>query len=796
MKVTVGWLKEFVDFDLPVEELVERFDLSGTKVETVNSPGAEVSGVVVAEVLRIDQHPNADNLTLVEVKLDGDATQRVVCGARNFSVGDRVPLARVGSRLPGMEITERKIRGELSAGMLCSGMELGVTRDHSGILVLPPDSPLGQDVVETLRLDDTIIEFEITLNRPDCMGVVGVAREVAALTGGKLKVPELDLETVPDLESPVQVRIEDREACPRFTARYIDGVRVAPSPHWMATRLLACGVRPISNVVDITNYVMLELGHPLHAFDAAKVNDQTIVVRRARATERLRTLDGVDRELHPDDLLIADPRGAIGLAGVIGGETSEVSDSTSSVLLEVAYFDPSTIAFTTRRHALRTEASARFERGMDPATPPIASARAAQLLSELAGGRVSSVLVDEYPRPVERERIRLRPSRTNKILGITISPREQVERLRSIELEVEEAGDALEVTVPGFRPDLAREIDLVEEVARLHGLQELPSTLPPGAAGGLDRPQRAERLVRTALATLGLYEAWTPSLGSPHDLDMLGLDEEHPARRTIAPSNPMSEDESVLRTTLLPSLLRALARNQARHIPDVALYEVARVYERSDDVLPQEALVLASAMSGDRSPKTWNRPAVPWDFFAGKAIIEALADVLRLPPLGYDSVSGMPFHPTRAASIVLGDTPVGVLGELHPDVCERFDVAEGTVAFELSLAPLFAALPERVQVEQPSKLPSTYMDLAVVVDEAVAAADVQGIIERAGAPEVTAVRLFDLYRGEQIEAGKKSLAFALELSHPDRTMTDEEAAAVRDRILPALQERTGAQLRG
>jgi phenylalanyl-tRNA synthetase beta chain len=416
-------------------------------------------------------------------------------------------------------------------------------------------------------------------------------------------------------------------------------------------------------------------------------------------------------------------------------------------------------------------------------------------MNELARGKVSASLVDEYPKPIERERIRLRPARTNRILGITISPTEQIERLRSIELEVEESGDALVVTPPGFRPDLAREVDLVEEVARLHGFQELPSTLPPGAAGGLDRAQAAERRVRVTLADLGLYEAWTPSLVPPHDLDLIGLDADHPARRTVAPSNPMSEDESVLRTTLLPSLVRAIARNQARHIQDVALFEVARVYEQSDEVLPQEGLVLAAAMSGNRTPQTWNAAARRWDFFEAKAIITALGRALRLPDLFYGTVNGMPFHPTRAASIALGETPVGVLGELHPDVCERFDVAEGTVTFELSLAPLFAALPERVQVEQPSKLPSTYIDLAVVVEESVTAAAVREVIEQTGAPEVTSVRLFDLYRGEQLEAGKKSLAFALELKHPDRTMTDEEAAAVRDRIVPALQERTGGTLR-
>lgn len=796
MKVTVKWLKELVDFDLSTAELVEMLDLSGTKVEATNSPGDKISGVVVAEVLNVEAHPNADNLSLVDVRAADGATQRVVCGAKNFSVGDRVPLARVGARLPQLTITERKIRGETSAGMLCSGMELGVSRDHSGILVLPQDATLGEDVVETLGLDDTILELEITLNRPDCMSMLGVAREIAALTGNPLKVPAVGLVGSDDVEAPMSVTIEDARGCPRYVARYVEGVTVGPAPGWMASRLVACGVRPVSNIVDVTNYVLLELGQPLHAFDAARIAQRSIVVRRARRNERMTTLDGVERELHVDDLLIADPRGPLAIAGVMGGGESEVSAATTDVIIESAYFDPTSIAFTARRHLMRTEASARFERGMDPAMAPVAAARAAQLMVELAGGRASSTVVDEYPRPLERARIRLRPTRTNKLLGIDISPEEQARSLRSIELEVDDATGVLDVRVPTFRPDLTREVDLVEEVGRLHGFHELPSTLPPGRAGGLTRIQLSERALRHVLVGFGVFDAWTPSLISERDIDRLQLEPDHPAHRMVKTWNPMTEDEAAMRTTLLPSLLKAVAHNHAHGVGSIALFEIAKVYEPALDELPREAQVVAAVLAGSRRRRGWNERGRNWDFFAAKGVIEAMLSALGVDEATFAQGRSMPFHPTRAASVSIGGTLLGVIGEIHPDVCDAFEVPPGAVAFELALAPVLAALPDRVRAVAPPRFPAVLIDLAVVVDESVPAESVRSVIREAGAPELVSARLFDVYQGDQVPDGRKSLAFALELRDPERTLTDEDAVAVRDRILPALRERTGADLRG
>lgn len=790
MKVGLRWLQELVPIDVPVEKLTELLDISGTKVEEVFRPRGEINGVVVAEVLDISEHPNADNLTLVDVKTGDDSDQRVVCGAKNLTIGDRVPLATVGALLPGMEITERKIRGQVSRGMLCSASELGVSRDQSGILILSPDAPLGDDVSALLRLDDTTIELEITPNRPDCMSMLGVAREVAALLGHEVVYPDVDVETSDELASPVEVEIRDATGCPRYVAAFVDGVQIRPSPSWMSSRLLRAGIRPISNVVDVTNYVMLELGHPLHAFDATYISGPRIVVRRAKSGERFVTLDGVERTMHSDDVMIADPKHAVAIGGVMGGEDSEISPETTSIILEAAYFDPATVALTARRQLLRTESSARFERGMDPEAPPRAASRAARLIKELAGGTVSSTVVDSYPVEIARQSITLRPQRTEALLGISISSGSQAQLLRSIELPVEERDEVLEVEVPGFRPDLRREADLIEEVARLASFDRLPATLPPGRIGTLDRDQLLDRNVRRVLTTLGAQEAWTESFMSAVDAETLKL--------TAAPmriSNPMSEEQNLMRTSLLPGLLRAAARNVAHRAEGVALFEVARVYEDEGQTLPQEAVMLAGVFCGHRAPKSWNRGEQVWDFFSVKGVLESLYATLGLEPPGFIAAAGGPFHPTRGASLVQGSGPIGAFGELDPRLCDELDVPQGTIVFELSVASMAFLIQGKASVEEVPRLPATYIDLAVVVAAGIPAEQVEAVVRAAGAPDVVAVRLFDLYEGDQVGEGKKSLAFSLEMRASDRTVTDEEAMKVRDRILFALAERVGAELR-
>ena len=804
MRASIRWLSELVDIDVPVDKLVELLNFSGTKVEAVHSIGAEVSGVVVAEVEAVTAHPNADNLSLVEVR-GADGHHRVVCGASNFAVGDRVPFAEVGARLPGMSIGSRRIRGEASEGMLCSAAELQISEDHSGILILPPGAELGTDVVSLLGLDDNILELEITPNRPDCMGMVGLAREISALLGHELRWPPQPESGDPflfrdppadgSLPTEVTVEIRDPQGCPRYVARYLEGIAIGPSPLWLAARLVAHGMRPISNVVDVTNYVLLETGQPLHAFDAATIAERRIIVRRAREGETLVTLDGVDRKLESSDLVIADPSRAIGLAGVMGGAESEVSEATSAVILESACFERASVALTGRRLFLRTEASIRFERGSDPQMAPVAAARAAALMASLAGGRVAADAVDAVPRDFEPRRATLRPARTDHLLGIEVAQQAQEKHLRSLGFDLSSGPSGLEVTIPSWRQDVATEVDLIEEVARLEGFDRLPATLPAGVRGGLEPEQSALRALARALSACGLHEAWTPTFMGAAALDGLGVAEEDPVRAAVQLVNPMNEDERRLRTTLLPGLLRSCARNLAHGAPGVALFELARVYLPDSGVLPDEPATLAAVFSGRRSAATWRRKETTWDFYAAKGVLEAALKSLRFGALTYAAAGGMPWHPTRVASVSVGDAGVGVVGELHPEVCERFEVAAQSLAFELDLTPLLASLPDRPKVAELPRFPPIYMDLAFVVDSSIPQASLQRTIEDAGHPEVASVALFDLYEGEQVSPGKKSLAYSLELRSWDRTLTDEEAAAVRARIVAAVAERTGGELR-
>lgn len=793
MRLSLSWLADHVEIDVSPEELAHKLDMTGTKVEAIHRPGADIEGVIVAEVLEIVVHPNADNLLLVEVATGNDEQQRVVCGAKNLSVGDRVPLAQVGSRLPEMTITERKIRGEVSRGMLCSSAELGVAQDHSGILILQPGAPLGEDVVELLGLRDVILELELTPNRPDCMSVIGMAREIAALFGLEMRVPPAEFAAEP-LETDVKIDIEDPEGCPRYLARLMTGLEVGSSPPWMAARLIAAGFRPISNVVDVTNYVLLETGQPLHAFDAAKLSGHHIVVRRAASGESFTTLDGVSRELHPRDLVIADPDRTLAIAGVMGGLDSEVSDGTSEVLLEAAIFDKASVAFTSRRHGLRSEASARFERGVDPEGTAYAARRAVGLMIEIASARVAEMEWDVYPDPQPRPFIRLDPARTEKLLGLAIPPATQADHLRALGLEVQDDAGILEASIPSFRPDLRLEADLIEEVARLEGFDRLPATVPTGPAGGLDPMQKLERTIRRVLVVFGLTEAWTSSFMSPADLDALELDDEHPARRLVTMSNPMLEDEPAIRSTLLPGLLRSAALNFSHRAPGVALFEVGRLYAPARE-LAEEQLALTAVFAGERLPQSWTGGAEAWDFPAAKGLLEAAMTDVGAGPLTFAAIVAPPFHPTRAAHVSLGSMPLGVLGQLRPDIAEGWGLPPETIVTELAMAPILAASTRSHKAVELPRFPSMLLDLAVVLDEGIAASAVQDVVEKAGKPEVAAVRLFDVYRGAQVPEGKKSLAFALELRDLARTLTDEDATRVTERILTALRERTGAELR-
>lgn len=805
MYVSMKWLKELIDVDLTVEELVDRLDMTGTAVESVRTVGEGLEGIVVGSVLTKEQHPDADKLTYCSVDVGGAEPLRIVCGATNFVAGDRVPVACVGATLPGgLTIKKTKLRGAVSEGMMCSAPELGLGGDASGLLILPPDAPVGMAFGEYLGRADTIVELEVTPNRPDCLSMVGVAREVGAITGKAASVPASSPpeSTIPVADA-VSVEIADPDLCPRYTARLIRGVTIGPSPEWLAERVTAAGARPVNNIVDITNYVMFELGQPLHAFDAATITRRhgkaAIIVRRATEGERLRTLDGQDRVLDAEMLVIADDSGAVALAGVMGGENTEVSETTVDILLESACFDPGSVSRTSRSLGLISEASTRFERGVDPEGCVAAVDRAAALMAELAGGVVDAGVVDVYPVPASPSDLELRIERLNAVLGTEIGADEAAAILRALGLRVAEGAPAgtLAITVPTFRPDLEREIDLVEEVVRVWGMERVPATLPGGRGrvGRLDSRQRWLRRIDATMRAAGLNETMTYSFVDPADLERVRMS--LPEGEVLAELvNPMSEEQAVMRTSLLPGLLRSVSYNQRRGVSDVQLYEIGTVFVTSPGrKLPREHTSLAGVMCGMWSRPGWTGEAAELDFFDGKGVLEALAEELHPRRFQVRSAEMAWLQPGRSAEIVVDGTVAGWLGEVHPSVADAFEAEVPVVAFELSVEALLAAArTDRVYSEVP-RHPAVTLDVALVVDESVSAERVEQAITKAGGALLDSVRLFDVYRGRGIPDGSKSLAWALSYRAPDRTLTDDEVRPVHDKLLRKVCGSVGAELR-
>jgi phenylalanyl-tRNA synthetase beta chain len=779
MRVPLSWLRELTPVEASADELAERMPILGLQVEEVVRAGAELSGVVVARVLAVEELPGAERLSLARVDA-GDGPREVLVGVRNMRPGDLVPYAPPGARLPGgVEIRRREMLGRVSDGMLCSPRELGISDDHAGIMILGDDLKPGEDLRDALGLDEEILEIDVTPNRPDCLSIVGVAREVAALYRLPLAVPEPTLrEEGPPIEALASVAVHDRRGCPRYLARAIVGVRVGPSPWWMRRRLLACGLRPISGPVDVTNYVLLERGHPLHAFDLARLAGRRIVVRRPRRGERtITTLDGVERGLEPEDVLICDAERPVAVAGIMGGAETEVGEGTTEILLEAAHFDPTRILRTARRMGLRTEASVRFERGADPEAVPAAAARAAALIAEVAGGVVARGALDLRARTRAPRPIRLRPTRVRALLGAPIDAERMAEGLRALGCRVEERPGALRVTPPSFRPDLRIEEDLVEEVARLHGYDRIPLALPAtGQVGGETREQALRRLVRRALLGAGLSEAQTLSLIPPGLPDRLGLGPDHPWRRTLRLANPLSEEESALRPSLLPGLLLAAARNVARRTTTVMLFEVGTVFEPSAGELPVETRRVAWVLTGP-APLSWHERR-SLDVFDAKAVLERLAGALGVAGVSVrpEPLDGL--HPGRAGRVLLDGRPVGILGELHPRAARALDLVDGVACGEVDLAPLLAAAREAAPGELP-RFPAVVRDLALLVPTDTPAAEVERAIRRAAGPLLEGLAIFDVYPGDRIgRPGEVSLAYTLSFRHPARTLTDDEVSGV------------------
>lgn len=787
MRAPLSWLKEFVDLESDPGLIADRLTAAGMKVEKVERPGADISGVVVAEVLAVLPHPGADRLVLVDVRLDS-GERRVVCGAKNFAPGDKVPVALPGASVVGHPNFEaRKIRGELSDGMLCSAAELGLSDDHSGILILPSGAPLGADVRGVVGLDETVFELEINPNRPDAMSLIGIAREAAACFGGTVRLPSPSFETgSQSVESFVSIEVEDRQGCPRYLGRVITGVVFGSSPDWAQRRLTAAGIRPISSVVDATNYALLVTGHPLHAFDLDRLTDRKIVVRRARGAELIVTIDGNTRSLDPDDLVIADAAAAVAIAGVMGGRESEVSETTTRVVLESAYFDPRSIYRTSRRHGLRSEASSRFERGVDPNGAGFAADLACSLIVEWAGGEVASDVIDVYPTVISNSPVTLRPERARALLGVSFTDDEMIGALNRLGLSPETKGDLIEVTPPTFRNDLKAEEDLIEEVARVLGYDRVPLTLPTGRsrAGVMAPTDRLVRKVRRTLAGAGLHEAWSSGLIGPQDLELAG----NPP--VVSLSNPLNQEQSLLRPSLLPGLAAAVVRNFARRNLDVRLFEVGRCFRPLGNLLPYEPLLLGVALGGVTAQR-WDAPARELDLFDVKGVAEVLLRSLRINAT-FDEIVQPPFHPLRAAAVQVDSEQVGIIGELKPEIIERLDAPYRIVLGEFDLGRLLEMRGSGESVEEAGKYPAVLIDIAVSVPEAARAGDVTATATSAGGENLESIRLIDVYRGEQVGAGQKSLAFTLSFRRPDRTLTEKEALSARDAIFDALVRVHGA----
>lgn len=796
MKVTYNWLKEYVDFDLSSDHLADLLTMLGLEVESMDKLGDGMDDVVIARVEEKIQHPNADKLSLCKVN-NGHEILDVVCGAQNFSQGDTVVLAQIGATLPGdFKIKRSKIRGEESCGMLCSERELGLADDSAGIMVLDPKTaPLGTPVFLALGIKDTLFEIGLTPNRADCLSVIGIAREIAAKLGKKARVPSSSAvegsETIESVESFVSVRIEDAEYCQRYAARYISGCRIAPSPDWLVKRLNAIGIRSINNVVDITNLVMMELGQPLHAFDCDHLAGRKIIVRRAREGELFTTLDSQQRTLLNSDLVICDADRPVALAGVMGGEDSEITSGTTNILLESACFLPSAVRKTSKRLGLHTESSHRFERGVDVGGVIRALDRAASLIVQLAGGCSAKGAIDTYPGKMEVKSIVFSPQKANSLIGISLEEHEIAGILQRLECVVNVFSEGVfAVTPPSYRVDIEREIDLIEEVARMNGFDKIPTTMPVACIAS-DRPslhQQLEKKVRDILVSNGMSEVINFSFTDPESANKLLLTQNDPRRACIKLANPLIEEHSVMRTSLIPGVLETISRNMSFRSLDLRLFEMRRVYLPVEgEQLPCEPIFVVGAFTGARESSGWNRSTEMIDFYDVKGAVEEILSSLNIG--GIKWISDTPetyYHPGKSCSIFAGRDRIGSVGEIHPTVQENFDLEKPVFCFELNFEKLVAMARNKRSIIAPSRFPDSTRDIALLVQVDLEAQKIIECVERLKIKEVEQVEIFDVYKGKGIPDDFKSVAVRLRYRSYDRTLNDDEISGLHNRISATL----------
>ncbi|WP_042202000.1 phenylalanine--tRNA ligase subunit beta [Paenibacillus camerounensis] len=813
MKVSTGWLTDYISLEgVTAEELADKITTAGIEIDGVERRNKGLSGIVTGYVKSKEKHPDADKLNVCIVDAGQGEDLQIVCGAKNVEAGQKVPVALVGAKLPGLDIKKAKLRGVLSQGMICSAKELGLNDKllpkelQEGILVLPENTEVGQDILKVLGLNDEILEFDLTPNRSDCLSMIGAAYEVSAILGRDLKLPDPAAELVEaggKAADSISVQIENEEFCGHYAVRYISGVKPAPSPLWIQNRLMAAGVRPINNIVDITNYVMLEYGQPLHAFDGDKVEGGVLGVRFAREGEGLTTLDGQERKLEPQMLVIADGAKAVALAGVMGGLDTEVTADTVNIVLESARFEGGTVRKTSRQLGLRSEASLRFEKQVDPKAVIPALNRAAALIARYAGGAVHEGIVQAGSDSAPEKILTLSLDKLNNYLGTELSLLEVKTLFGRLSFKCGDAAQGLvEVQVPTRRGDISYDVDLIEEVARLYGYDNIPTTLIEGVTtpGALTARQSVRRELRRMLALGGYQEVMGYSFIQPEQSKLF------PAfsggEKAVKLAMPMSEERSVLRTSLLPQLLDIALYNTNRRQSDLALFEIGNVFFTDEEQLtrqPRELPVLGLLLSGTRTAKQWNLAAEPVDFFDLKGALESVFAYLGLTGrIVYEGNAPQDYHPGRSASIYLLEgeqrTLVGTAGQLHPELQLKLDL-EDTYVAELLLQPLYNNARTHLQYSELQRFPGMERDIAVVVDDTVPAGHLLGVIRDNGGTLLQNVQVFDVYTGGKMESGKKSVAISLLYRHTEHTLTDEEVTEVHEKVVSALQQTFGAELR-
>ena len=811
MQVSIKWLKDYIDFTETPEQLADKLTMAGIPVENVVDPGEGLEKVVTGRIENLEPHQNSDHLQICTMNVGLAENIIIVTGAQNVAEGQVVPVAMVGAHLPnGMKISKGKLRGVASNGMLCSAQELKLDLEKlpeeqkTGIFILPSDTPVGIPAKDVLGLNDVVLEFELTANRADCFSVFGLVREIAAITGNKPHFPEIKVNEDDNtkLNDIFSVEIADPDLCSRFSTRMLKNVKIGPSPEWMQQRLEGAGIRSINNVVDVTNFVMIELGHPMHAYDYDKITGKKLIARRAIEGEELHTLDDTSRKAKGEMLVIADSEKAAGLAGIMGGFETEITDTTTTVVLESADFYGPCIRRTARACGLSSEASGRFERGVDSETTIKALDRAAQLLQEMGACTVCEGIVDVYPNPKQANYVTFTPEQINNHLGTNIAKDVMLNIITSVGFDVtKDENDEITVKVPSWRNDVTCMADISEEIARLHGFDKIKSTLPNGVSmqGTQSAKQTFIDKVKASLSSQGLYETISFALTNEETFNKLNIPQDSPLRKAVPIMNPLSDEYPLVRTTLLSSIFDNLARNLARKNDDVALFEVGSVFfPKALPVteLPDEVVKIAGAITGRRNAQGWNQTNDMVDFYDAKGIIEELLANLRVTRYTVETGTHYAMHPGKTALFKKGRDVIATVGEVHPAVLSAYGITKPVYIFELDATIVMKYMAKDLKYKALPKYPATSRDLAMLVDVDVNAADIEKAMTKAAGQNLTQITLFDVYTGKQVEEGKKSLAFSLTFQSNDKTLTDAEIDPAIEKIVAKLQKDFNANLRG